>query len=92
MSVEDKTFELMTRMYSEFSEFKDDFKDLKNKIARIEMNLEHNIETKIQALFEDRDDVHKKLDSIEKKIDELVNRVEEQDVEIRVIKGGAANV
>lgn len=91
MSVEDKTFELLTRMYGEFSEFKDDFKDLKNKVARIEMKMEHNIETKIQALFDDRDGVHKKLDSIEQKINELANRVEKQDIEIRVIKGGASN-
>ena len=89
--MEDKTYDLLAKMYSEFSEFKDDFKDLENKVARIELKLEHNIETKIQALFDDRDGIHKKLDSIQQKIDELANRVDKQDVEIRVIKGGAAN-
>lgn len=89
--MEVKTFELMTKMYGEFSEFKDEFKDLKNKVALIEMKMEHNIETKIQALFDGRDGIHKKLDCIEQKIDEIANKVEKQDVEIRVIKGGAAN-
>lgn len=85
--MEDKTYDLLAKMYSEFSDFKGEFKDLNNKVARIEMKMEHNIETKIQALFDDRNGVHKKLDSIEQKIDELTNRVDKQDLEIRVIKG-----
>jgi tetrahydromethanopterin S-methyltransferase subunit G len=74
MSVEDKTYDLLAKMYSEFSEFKDDFQELKNKVARIEIKMEHNIGTKIQALFDDRNGIHKKLDSIEQKIDVLANR------------------
>ena len=66
--MEDKTFELLTKMYGEFSNRFDgvekDIKGLKNDVARIEIKLEHNIEPKIQALFEDRDVLHKKLDSI----------------------------
>jgi len=104
--VEGKTFELLTKMYSEFSNrfdnvekdikglekditgLKGDVRDLKSNVARIEIKLEHNIEPKIEALFEDRDIVHKKLNSIEQKIDDLTARVDKHDVEIRVIKGG----
>jgi SMC interacting uncharacterized protein involved in chromosome segregation len=97
--VEDKTYDLLEKMNSEFSSrfdgVENEIKGLKSNIAhiesnitRIEIKLEHNIENKIQALYDDRDGVHKKLDSIEQKIDELANRVDKQDVEIRVIKGG----
>lgn len=97
--MEDKTFELLTRIYSEFSsrfdcveknitDLKNDVAGLKNKVARIEIKLEHDIEPKIQVLFEDRDVIHSKLDSIEQKIDVLTSRVDKQDIQISVIKGG----
>jgi tetrahydromethanopterin S-methyltransferase subunit G len=86
--VEDKTYDLLAKMYGEFSELKDEFKDLKSKVARIEIKLEHNIEPKIQVLFEDRDGIHKKLDSIEQKVDVLADRVDKQDIRISVLKGG----
>jgi uncharacterized coiled-coil DUF342 family protein len=90
--VEDKIYDLLEKMHIEFSSrfdgVENEIKGLKSNIARIEIKLEHNIENKIQALYDDRDGVHKKLDSIEQKIDELANRVDKQDVEIRVIKGG----
>ena len=83
--MEDKTFELLTKMYSEFSSR---FENVENEIKKVQIKLEHNIEPQIKVLFEDRDGIHKKLNSIEQKIDELSGRVEKQDVEIRVIKGG----
>jgi len=118
--MEDKTFELLTKMYSEFSGrfdgmekdikgiksdvtglksdvnelksdvtgLKSDVKGLKSDVARIGIKLEHNIEPKIQALFDDRDIIHGKLDSIEQKVDVLTSRVDKQDIRISVIKGG----
>lgn len=86
--MEDKTYDLLAKMYSEFSEFKNEFKDLKKNVARIEIKLEHDIEPKIQALFDDRDVIHSKLDSIEQKVDVLTSRVDKQDIQISVIKGG----
>lgn len=55
---------------------------------RIEMKMEQRIEPKIQALCEDRDIVHSKLDTIQNKVDNLAQKVEKQEVEIKVIKGG----
>jgi len=89
---DDKTFELLTKMYSEFSgrfdKAEKDIKGLKNDVARVEIKLEHNIEPKMKAIFEDRDVVHKKLDSIEQKVDDLSKRVDKQDIQISVINGG----
>ena len=55
---------------------------------KIEIKIEHSIETKIQALYEDRDIVHEKLDTIGNDIKSLSSKVEKQELEIRVIKGG----
>ncbi len=83
--MEDKTFELLTKMYSEFSSR---FENVENEIKKVQIKLEHNVEPQIKVLFEDRDSIHKKLDSIEQKIDVLTNRVDKQDIQISVIKGG----
>ncbi len=83
--MEDKTFELLTKMYSEFSSR---FENVENEIKKVQIKLEHNIEPQIKVLFEDRDNIHKKLDSIEQKVDVLTNRVDKQDIQISVIKGG----
>ena len=83
--MEDKTFELLTKMYSEFSSR---FESMEKEITNVQVKLEHSIEPKIQALFEDRDDIHKKLDSIEQKVDILTNRVDKQGIQISVVKGG----
>ena len=58
------------------------------EIKKIQIKIEHNIEPKIQALYEDRDIVHSKLDTIENEIKSLSSKVEKQELEIRVIKGG----
>ncbi len=96
---EDKTFELLTKMYGEFSgrfdriegrfdRMEDRFKSAENEIKKIQVKLEHTIEPQIKVLFEDRNDIHKKLDSIEQKVDDLSKRVDKQDIQISVIKGG----
>jgi archaellum component FlaC len=97
--VEDKTFELLTRMYNEFSGRFDRVEDrlgsvegrlggVENELKKVQIKLEHTIEPQIKVLFEDREYVHEKLNSIEQKIDTLSTRVDKQDMEIHVIKGG----
>ena len=82
--MEDRTFELLTKMYGEFSEFKVDFKDMKNDIIRIENKLDSNC----KALFDGYKQIYERLEIVENKIDILTLRVDKQEVEIKVIKGG----
>ncbi|MGE5631734.1 MAG: hypothetical protein ACM3TR_11630 [Caulobacteraceae bacterium] len=89
--MEDKMFELMTKLYSEFSEFrkdmnefrketKDDISVLKNDVVKLENKLDSALDG-YKVTFE-------KLTVLEKKVDDISTKVEKQDVEITVIKGG----
>ena len=86
--MEDKTFELMSRMYSEFSEFKkevkNEFSGLKNDVIR----LENKLDSSNKALFDGYQQTYERLGVVENKIDTLTIKVDKQEVEIRVIKGG----
>ena len=100
--MEDKTFELLTKMYSEFTDrfddvgkdikilkddvkdLKDDVKDLKNDVIRIE----NKLDTNSKALFDGYNQTYEKLSLVEKKVDGLSDKVDKQEVEIKVIKGG----
>jgi flagellin-like hook-associated protein FlgL len=88
--MEDKMFELMTKMYNEFSEFRKDTKadltEIKNDIVRIENKLDDNS----KALFDGYNQTYEKVVEVEKAVKELSSKVETQEVEIKVIKGGKA--
>lgn len=94
---EDKTFELMTKMYSEFSnkfetlekgqgELKDDVKGLKKDVLRIETKLYDDS----KALFDGYKQNYEKLLDVENKVDIMSSKLEKHDNEIKVIKGGKA--
>jgi len=94
--MEDKMFELMTKMYSEFSEFRketndkfnsleSDVKGLSNNVVRIE----NNLGKKIDAALDGYHQVYEKLQEHDQRFDDLENKLQKQDVEIRVIKGAS---
>lgn len=81
----DKRFDGMDKRLDGMDERLD---SIEKSQRRMEMKVEQSIEPKIQALFEDRDIVHTKLNSIQTAVDDLTQKVEKQELEIRVIKGG----
>ncbi len=88
--MEDKMFELITKMYSEITtkleimDKKLDNKADKQDIVRIENKLDNDS----KALFDGYTQTFEKLIAVEKKVDDISSKVEKQDVEITVIKGG----
>ena len=93
--MEDKTFDLLSKMYGEFTEFRkevnnefkvtnSDIRSLKNDILRIEQN--HG--SKLEILFDGYRQVYDKLETVEKKVDELSDKVDRHDIRIQVIEGG----
>jgi predicted phage-related endonuclease len=104
--VEDKAFELLSKMYGEFTErfdemgkdikglksdvkgLKNDVKGLKNDVVCIENKLDNNS----KALFDGYKQTYEEVVDVKKLVIELSSKVEKQDVEIRVIRGGAAKV
>ncbi len=85
--MEDKTFELLEKMYVEFSEFrketKTDLHGLKNDIVRIEN--EHG--KKLDALFDGYKQLSEGQEEIKSQLKELSSKVEKQDIQITVLKG-----
>jgi tetrahydromethanopterin S-methyltransferase subunit G len=95
----DELFELMTKMYGDFS---GKFDKLENRLETIENRLEtiekrqlktdivldHDIRNNILAIQESTQVTYRRLESLEKKVDKLSGQVEQQEFEIKVIKGG----
>lgn len=83
----DKMFELMTKMYSEIQEIKSDVKETKSDVRKIYSKIENDIEPKLESLF----DGYKQTYEIEKanaeKLDGIAEKVTKQEVEIKVIQG-----
>lgn len=81
--MEDKTFDLLSKMYGELTEFRkevnnefkvtnSDIRSLKNDILRIEQN--HG--SKLEILFDGYRQVYDKLETVEKKVDDLSDKVD----------------
>ena len=92
--MEEKTFELLTKMYSEFS---GRFDGVENRLKKVESLIENDVKKDISALYdgykqtyEEVVDVKKTINEISSKVDRLSDKVDKQEVEIKVIKGGKA--
>ena len=87
--MEEKMFEMMTKMYSDIASRLDiiseklDKKAGKSDIVR----LENEFDNKTKTLFDGYKQTYEKIDNLEGKVDSIAKEIEKQDVEIRVIKG-----
>lgn len=102
--MEDKMFELMKKMYSEITGRLDTMdKKLETVDKRLEtvdkkldskadkhdiVRLEDKMTNDSKALFDGYTQTFEKIAVVEKKVEDLATKIEKQDVEIRVIKGG----
>lgn len=87
--MDDKMFELISKMYSEMQE---GFKAVNERLGKLEagqIRLEDKSENNSKALFDGYKQSYEKLTDIEKKLEDVSAKVEKQDVEIRVIKNVA---
>lgn len=94
--MKDETFELLSKMYGEFSEFRKDMTEFReetnSRLNKIETTLEHDIKTNLQVLHEraadntgKMEDHAQSLDTIENKIDYLAVSVNSQDKRLEVV-------
>lgn len=86
--MEDKSFELLTKMYDDFSQKFDEVKTDIQKISNQVVKLENDLKPKVELSLEGYQSVSEKLTTLEGKIDNLTSKVESQDVQITVLKGG----
>lgn len=94
-NMEDKMFELMTKMYSEFSEFRketnDKFDSLNSEVKGLRgdvVRIENDLSKKVDAALDGYQQVYEKQFEHDKRFDSLEGEMKKQDVEIHVIKGG----
>lgn len=83
MKMSDETFELLTRMYADFSA---QFKELKDRVTALEIKLETQIDKKLDLLLETRADSNKRLDVLENAMDTVSDKVDAHDMEIKILK------
>ena len=83
--MEDKSFDLLTQIYSELKEFR---KEATDRLTKIETITENEIKPDIKASLEGYQMVYEKQKEHDKQLESIVNKLEKQDVEITVIKGG----
>jgi len=85
--VEDKAFELLEKMYAEFSEFRNETNTRLDKveghITRIE--IEHG--KKLDALFDGYMQLSQGQEEIKSQLKELSSKVEKHDIQLAVLKG-----
>lgn len=95
--MEDKTFVLLEKMYGEMQNLKNEmqegfkkndkrFAELENKMDRKFVHLENKVDQNVKILHDGYKLSYEKLTSIEDNIEELSTKVDNQDVEIRVVK------
>ena len=93
--MEDKTFDLISKMYGEFTEFRkevnNEFKETKSDIRSLKkdvLRIEHSHGSKLDILFDGYKQVYDKLELVDKKVDNLTDKVDRHDIRIQVIEGG----
>lgn len=86
--MEDKTFELLTKLYSEMTEqLKEINRKLDQKADKSDIvRQENELNPKVALALEGYEAVCEKLTTLEEKIDNLAGKVENQDVQITVLK------
>lgn len=95
--MEDKSFVLLSKMYSEIMQKFDNMnqqfdiinRKLDEKADKTDIvRLENELKPKIEALFDGYKQHDMKLEAIEKKLDNLTDKLDRHDIKIQVIEGG----
>ena len=86
--MEDKTFELLSKMYGEFTEFREETNTRLDYVERHIARLENKVDNNSKALFDGYKQVYEKLETVEGKVDKLSEKVDRHDIKIQVIEGG----
>lgn len=84
--MEDKTFELLTKMYRELTDFRSEVKSDIQKVSNQVVKLENDLKPKVELALEGYHDVREILTRVEGKLDDLAEKFEYHDIEIAALK------
>ena len=86
--MEDKSFELLERMYSEFTDFRKETTEKLDGLKKDVLRIENDHGKKLEALFDGYKKHERQLDTIEQKVDDISEKVDRHDIKIQVIERG----
>lgn len=78
--MEDKSFELLTKIYSEMQ---DGFKDVRQDIVRLENKMDDNL----KALYDGYKQSVEGINELKEEFQNLSDKVEHQEIKLQVMKG-----
>ena len=85
--MENKAFELLEKMYVEFSEFRKETNTRLDKVEGHIIRIENDHGQKFDALFDGYRQLAEGQEEIKSQLAELSSKVEKQDIQITVLKG-----
>jgi phage shock protein A len=86
--MEDKTFDLLTKMYKEFTDFRTEIKSDVQKLSNQVVKIEQDHGARLDALLDGYKQLSEGQEGIKGELMDLCAKVENQDVQITVLKGG----
>lgn len=81
--MDDKVFNLLEKMYSEFTEFK---QDITNKVTQIEIAIETDVKPNVKLALQGYHDTNEKLTSIEDKVNWVKDQQKIDGIKIDITK------
>lgn len=98
--MDDKVYNLMEKMYIEFSDFKNEMTEFKNdmtqfkkethsnfiRIERNQVKLENDLSEKFGILSDAQKMTNERLDKLDAKVDALIEQVGVHEVQIKLLK------
>ncbi len=77
--------EILAQMNTGFANTNKRLDEITQRIVKVETTIENTTNVKIQALFEDREIVHSKLDSITNELADIKEQIADHDIKIQII-------
>ncbi len=77
--------EILSQMQVMSNQIKGFREETNNRLTKIETTIENTTNVKIQALFEDREIIHSKLDSIVNELADIKEQITDHDIKIQVL-------
>lgn len=77
--------EILEQINTGFANTNKRLDEITQRIVKVETKIENTTNVKIQALFEDREIVHNKLDGITNELTDIKEQLTDQNIKIQVI-------
>ena len=84
--MEDKSFDLLTKMYKEFTDFREEIKLDVQKVSNQIVRLENELKPEVEATLDGYKQLAEGQQEIKEQLSDISKKVTNQEVEITVLK------